>query len=230
MLKAELHTHIDLDPVDKVRYSYQQLIDRAAELHYNVLAITCHNALRVTNQMQLYARSKGIILLAGAELTIEGKHTLVYGISEQEAAGIRSLYGLACLKRQRPEIMVIAPHPYHLYSACLKDKIIKHLDLFDAWEFSFFHARFLPLNNKVVRLSKRYQKPLVGNSDVHSLRYLGKTYTLIDSPKRKDAIITAIKLGKTKVVSAPLTLKEFVRVSYLVVRGMLRDLWMRHKQ
>ena len=42
MMKVELHTHSADDPVDRIRHTTLELIDRAAALAYNALAITLH--------------------------------------------------------------------------------------------------------------------------------------------------------------------------------------------
>ena len=61
-LKAELHAHCNLDPVDhKVcRYSPEQLISEAAKLGYEVLAITCHDLDIWTKDLSDYAESLGL--------------------------------------------------------------------------------------------------------------------------------------------------------------------------
>ena len=43
VLKADLHIHTGDDPVDRIPYSTLELIDRAAVLGYDVLAITLHD-------------------------------------------------------------------------------------------------------------------------------------------------------------------------------------------
>ncbi len=43
MLKVELHTHTADDPYDDVPHSTIELIDRAATLGYDALAVTLHD-------------------------------------------------------------------------------------------------------------------------------------------------------------------------------------------
>ena len=155
--------------------------------------------------MKDYAQQQGILLLSGAELDLEGKHTLVYNISNEQIKNIKTFQDLKKLKAQYPEIFVIAPHPFHYFPNCLKKNIIKHLDLFDAWEYSFFYTRYFNPNKRTQRLAKKYNKLLVGNSDIHFLDDLGKTYTLIDSIQKKEEIFEAIKKGKVRIKSRPLT-------------------------
>ena len=227
MLKADLHTHINLDPIDEIEYSYQDLINKAAELHYDVLAITCHDKVVVTTAMKEYARTHNILLISGAELTIEGNHVLVYNITEKDRASINTLEDLQKLKdknNKNKDILIIAPHPFHYKSFCLKDKIVHHLNLFDAWEYSFFYHRFWDPNNKTLKLATKYSKPLIANGDVHDLCYFGRNYTSIDSIKEEKKVIEAIKQGKTKVVTHPLSTFDFFALSFWVVTYPVRKL------
>ena len=43
MLKVDLHLHTSEDPVDIITHSARQLIDRAAELGFDALALTLHD-------------------------------------------------------------------------------------------------------------------------------------------------------------------------------------------
>ena len=149
--------------------------------------------------------------MSGAELDLEGKHTLVYNISNQQIKEIKTFQDLKKLKAQHPEIFVIAPHPFHYFPNCLKKNIVKHLDLFDVWEYSFFYTKYFNPNRKTQRLAKKHNKLLVGNSDVHFIHDLGKTYTLIDSIQKKEEVFAAIKAGKIKVKSKPLTTSQCLK-------------------
>ena len=227
MLKAELHIHTNADPEDNsfVTYSVYELIDRAEKLNFNVLAITCHNYVYSSQEAEGYAKKKGILLISGAELTIEGKHVLVYNITNQLANQIKTLEDLKKFKDNHPEIFVIAPHPFHYKNICLMDRVIKHLSLFDAWEYSFFYLKILNPNKKTLKLAKKYKKPVVGGSDVHKLKDLGRTYTLIDSSLEINEVFKAIKSGKTKVVTKPLGYFEFIKIfSRFIIVGLFKKL------
>src|SRR5213083_2399187 len=80
-LKAELHSHCSLDPVDYrlCDHSPEDLIEQAARLCYEILAITCHNLDIWGRDLADYARSLGVVLIPGMEVSTEGAcHTLVY--------------------------------------------------------------------------------------------------------------------------------------------------------
>lgn len=221
-LKAELHTHINHDPEDTIPYSAKELIDCAAKKGFQVLGITCHNYVYHNPETDKYAKSKGILLLSGVERTIEGKHVLIYDISPQEAAQIRTFTDLRAWKQKHLQSLVIAPHPFHLTGTCLKKQILKHLDLFDAWEYSWFYVSFFNPNKKTVNLARKYHKPLIGSSDVHRLNCFGRTYTLLDAPKTKVGLSKAIRNGNIEIITSPLPLGEFLRIMVRVFLNKLR--------
>lgn len=215
MLKAELHTHINLDPQDRhfISYSAYELIDKGAEQGFQVLGISCHDFLYDDHAAKEYAKKKGILLLSGMERTIEGKHTLLYNLSASEAESIKTLEDLRTARQKNPALFSIAAHPFHYGPTCHKENIITHLELFDAWEYSFFHVSFFNPNRKTERLAKKHGKPLVGNSDVHKLKDLGRTYSLIDAELSEEAVFSAIRQGKVEVVTKPLSIFEAAHIA-----------------
>ena len=223
MLKAELHSHINLDPIDKyaIHYSAKKLIDEMAKRDYDVLAITCHDYYFDNKEVTEYAKSKGITLIPGIEKTIEKKHTLIYNAPKNSVETIRTLEELEELKKQHPEMLIIAPHPFFKSAHCHKNNIKKYKDLFDAYEYSLFYTRFFNMNKKMLKLAKKNKKPVVGNCDIHSLDFDGNVYTLIDSKPNKTDIINAIKQNKIKLQAQPLTIKRFAKIFFRVGRTML---------
>jgi len=224
MLKVELHTHIDIDPVDKpmIKYSAKQLVDLAIGKKFDVLAITCHNLVYQNDRLKEYAMDKGLLLIYGIERDIEGRHVLIYGIMQEEADGIKTFSDLKRLKEEKAKIkeniFVIAPHPFYWGGTCLGDRIIKHLDLFDAWEFANFHTKiYNKPNQKVLRFAKQHNKPVVGNSDLHHVYYFNRTYSLIDTDKNEKAVFEAIRNNKVKIVSKPMSLFEFVGIFFWAI-------------
>jgi predicted metal-dependent phosphoesterase TrpH len=206
MLKVELHTHTSDDPVDRIPHTSWELIDRAAGLGYHALAITLHERQLDLRNLIPYARERGIVLIPGVERTISGSHVLLLNF-RSGADEVRTFDDLARLKR-RQQGLVIAPHPYFPLPTCLHRDLDRHAHLFDAVEFNAMYTRFIDFNRPAVRWAARYGKPLVGNCDVHRLRQLGTTYSLIDAEPHKDAICAAIADGGLRVESQALSLTD----------------------
>lgn len=204
MIKVELHSHSADDPADYIPHSTPQLIDRAAQLGYSALAITLHDRQLDERLYADYARQRGVALIPGIERTIEGKHVLLLNFSRASEA-VETFEDLARL-RAGERGLVIAPHAYFPSATCLGRLVESYAELFDAIEYNAMFTASINFNDRAVQWAKRHGKPLVGNGDVHRLRQLGTTYSLIDAPPEADAICEAIRLNHVRVEATPLTL------------------------
>jgi predicted metal-dependent phosphoesterase TrpH len=226
MLKTELHSHTSDDPLDNIPYDAFALIDRAAELAYNVLAITLHTKQLDTRRMGDYARDRGIVLIPGIEQTICGKHVLLLNFSA-EAEEVTTFEELARLKA-RSNGIVVAAHPFFPAPSCLHRYLDRYADLFDAVEVNAFFTRDIDFNRRAVTWARAHQKPLVGNGDIHRLPQLGTTYSLIDAEPDADAICEAIRTGRVEVRSEPISLpRAVVHFASLLVGGFSKPVRVR---
>lgn len=195
MLKCQFHTHCSDDPVDKISHTSKQLIDEAAKLKYDVLAITCHEKIVFTKQLKKYAAKKGILLIPGIEASIKKKHVLILNV-KKEAEQITTFQQLREYKNNHPEALIAAPHPFFPGNYCLKKDLIENIDLFDAIEYSFCYTSTKNFNDEAVKLAKRWKKPVIATADCHILKHLNIGYTFVDSKKDPDSIIASIKQNK----------------------------------
>jgi predicted metal-dependent phosphoesterase TrpH len=217
MLKVELHTHTADDPVDPIPHTTIELIDRAAALGYDALAITLHERQLDLGPFAPYATDRGLALIPGVERTIEGRHVLLLNF-ESGTEDVRTFRDLARLKsRQRG--LVIAPHPFFPGSVCLRSDLERYANLFDAVERNAMFTRGVDFNRRAERWAARHGKPVVGNCDVHRLWQLGTTYSLVDAPREADAICEAIAEGRVQVESRPLAWTEAARVMSAMLCG-----------
>jgi predicted metal-dependent phosphoesterase TrpH len=206
MLKVELHTHTADDPVDSIAHTSTDLIDRAAMLGYEALAITLHEKQLDLRWLRPYAAERGIVLIPGVERTIEGCHVLLLNFPAA-AVEIDTFDELSRLRR-RHRGLVVAPHPFFPASNCLGRRLEQHAELFDAVECNAMRTRWLDFNHAARRWAARHCKPVVGNGDVHLLRQLGTTWSLVDAEPHPDAICQAILDGRVQVETRPLGVIE----------------------
>ncbi|MGH9145000.1 MAG: PHP domain-containing protein [Vicinamibacterales bacterium] len=222
MLKVELHSHTDADPVDAIPHTTFELIDRAAALGYDALAITLHERQLDLHPFALYAAERDLVLIPGIERTIEGRHVLLLNYASG-AEDVRTFADLARLRQRRPGL-VIAPHPFFPSTTCLRRALERHADLFDAVERNAMFIRGVDFNRAAERFAARHGKPLVGNCDVHRLSQLGSTYSLIDSARDPSAICEAVAAGRVRIESRPLSWFEAARVmSSLILAPSLEN-------
>jgi predicted metal-dependent phosphoesterase TrpH len=217
MLKVDLHTHTSDDPVDRIPHSTTDLIDRAAALGYGALAITLHERQLDISTLRPYATERGVVLIPGIERTIEGRHVLLLNFRDG-AEDVHTFGDLARLKQRHrgQPALVVAPHPFFPASTCLWTLLDRHADLFDAVEYNAMFTRAVNFNLPAERWARRNGKPMVGNGDIHRLRQLGTTYSLVDAPADPDAICAAIAAGKAVVEHRPLAWRD--------VAGIMTDL------
>ena len=216
MLKVELHTHTADDPVDRIPHSTFELIDRAAALGYDALAITLHEKQLDLRLYIPYAAERGLTLIPGIERTIEGRHVLLLNFA-RGAEQVRTFADLAKLRASQRGL-VVAPHAYFLLPNCLGRDLERHAGLFDAVERNAMFVRGFDLNRAAERFAARHGKPVVGNCDVHRLSQLGTTYSLVDAERDPDAICAAILAGRVRVESRPL---EWIEAGLLLSRLLL---------
>ena len=200
-MKTDFHLHTREDPLDPILHDARKLIDRAQEKGFEVLAITNHESITYSDDLQDYARERGILLLPGMEATIEGRHVLIINPGESPGA-IRTF---ADVKRCKDGgSLTIAPHPYFPASHSLQSCLDQYIEAFDAIEFSHFYNRKIDFNPMALEKAKQYGLPLVGTSDSHMLWQLGTTYSSIWAEKDMEAVISAVKRGRISVVTRPL--------------------------
>ena len=216
MLKAELHIHIDQDPMHNLQYSVYDIIKLAKKKKFDVIAITMHNKYFTNSKAIKDAKDKGIILIPGIEKNIEGKHTLIYN-ADKSIEKINTYKELEKYKEIHPNCLIIAAHPFYVLPECHKFNILKHYNLFDVWEFSYFYTNLVNPNKKLLRINKKYKKPIIGTSDVHRLSNFGRTYTLIDAKKSKLSIINAIKTSKVGIITSPVKLTEMFQTALNII-------------
>jgi predicted metal-dependent phosphoesterase TrpH len=211
VLKVELHTHTSDDPCDWIPHSAHALIDRAAALGYDALAITLHDHQFDVGSLRAYAAERGIVLIPGVERTIEGRHVLLLNFPAGAVEAVQSFDDLAQLK-QRARGLVVAPHPFFPMPCCLLGQMDRHADIIDAVEYNAMYTSSMNFNRAAERWARRHGKPMVGNGDVHRLEQLGSTYSLVDAERDPASICDAIAAGRVRVATRPISWWAAIRI------------------
>ena len=226
-LKVDLHLHTR-EGEPWIAYDAYTLIDRAAREGYDVLSITNHDLCTFSERLADYAAERGIVLIPGAEATIEGRHVLIYNFD----VSLSMLRTFDDLRRYKtPEWLVIAAHPFFPAQYSLGRRLLREIDVFDAIELSHFYTRRIDFNRRALALARAAGLPLVGNSDSHLPRQFGTTYSLVDGEPTVFAVLSAIRKNQVRVVSHPLTLPGLLRTgTELVARGCWERLQGRRRE
>jgi predicted metal-dependent phosphoesterase TrpH len=211
VLKVDFHIHTGDDPIDRIPYSTHQLIDRAAALGYDALAITLHDCQLDVQPFAAWAAERGIVLIPGIERTVEGRHVLLLNFPGDAVADVRTFSDVRRLKQEHGGL-VIAPHPYFPALQSLFGALNRHADLFDAVECNAMYTASLDFNRPAARWARAHDKPVVGNGDVHRLEQLDTTYSLVDAERDPAAICAAVAAGRVRLVTRPLTWATAIRL------------------
>jgi predicted metal-dependent phosphoesterase TrpH len=216
-LKVDLHLHTAEDPEDLISHDAQTLVERAHDLGFDALAITLHDRQFADGRLAACAEDLGITLIPGIERTIEGRHVLLLNFPPAAAEDVRCLADVAALK-SRCNGIVVAPHPFFPHRSCLRSRMESHAELFDAVEWSYFWTGGVNFNERASRWAREHGKPVVGNSDLHDLRQLGRTYSIVDADRNADAVCDAIRAGRVTLATTPVPKRELAEV----LTGMFR--------
>jgi predicted metal-dependent phosphoesterase TrpH len=213
MIKVDLHMHTGEDPEDGLRYPATALVDRAVQLGFGAIAITLHSKVLEDERVFDYARQKGLLLIRATEWNLERVDVLLYNVTQAEMERIRTFEDLRAFKRDRgDDLLIIAPHPYYPIGQSLKGKLERHIDLFDAIEYSQVHLPWLNPSKHAEFVAKKYRKPIIANSDTHNLWMFGRHYTLVDAEPTMPSIFSAIREGRVEWHSPHISIWECFRM------------------
>jgi predicted metal-dependent phosphoesterase TrpH len=208
-LKVDLHVHTGDDPEDRVGYTSYELLDLASDQGFDVISIANHDRITYSEELRNYAEKLDILLIPGVEKTIYKKHVLVINAGSEDL-DVESFGELSDGKRSSK--LIIAPHPFYPSPFSLKDDLTSQVGLFDAIEYSHYYTVSMNFNKRAVELSNSSKKPLVGTSDAHFPYQLGTTYTMVNASKDIHSVVNAVKKGRIRVVSDPLSLSQALRI------------------
>jgi predicted metal-dependent phosphoesterase TrpH len=225
MYKCDFHIHTEelIKNKNKLKFTHKELAKEIIKHKYNAIAITDHNTTKHINTMKKYLKNKCNVI-NGIEMTInKNNHVIALNLNKECIKILnknklkiknKEYYTWNTLKQiKKQNAFIIAVHPYYpKITNSLKENLEKNINLFDAIEFSHFYTKTINFNKKAIKIAKKYDLPLIGNTDMHRLNQLNKTYTLVNSKtnKTKD-IINAIKNKKIKIKTKPLNIFNIIR-------------------
>jgi len=171
-LDMHVHTSFSHDGTEPPK----RLVQRAAEIGLDGLAITDHNTQEGVAQALEAGEDEDIIVIPGVEVSCREGHVLLYG-SECFPLGRGWTVGdlLAEVKRNFPTCIAAVAHPFDRFRSGMGWAAARYP--FDAVETVNAHS---PLPRDVVLpLARTLGVGEVGGSDAHFIEGLGKGRTLV---------------------------------------------------
>ena len=200
--RVELHSHCQGDPVDSyLRHTLFEHIDRAREVGLDAIAVTWHRRICAIPEAFAYARERGILLIPGMEAEVDRRHLVVLNLAEGDLPPEPTWNQIRALRLRKPEVLVLAPHPFYPHPSCLGKTMSDHADCIDAVEWCFIHVNWLPgrvnPNLRAARWAHQHGKPLVACSDAHTLCAIGRNAsTVVADELTPESLFNAIRAGR----------------------------------
>lgn len=172
------------------------ILIQANKVGLNGIAICDHDTVGGSREAERLVDENGLdlLIIPGIEVSTNRGHLLILGARETfpKHADTKDVIRMA----RDLDCMVVAPHPYKGYPRSLGD--VSDLDV-DAIETLNSRYIFGTFNKRATEMALRLNLPMLGNSDAHFVKMVGRAYTEVDSAQSVDAIFKAIASGKTKV-------------------------------
>jgi predicted metal-dependent phosphoesterase TrpH len=221
--RIELHSHCQGDPVDRhLGHTLFQHIDRAKEIGLDAIAVTWHRKICAVTEAFAYAREQGILLIPGMEADVDRRHVLLLNLAEGDISGTPTWNQIRALRLSKPEVLVMAPHPFYPHPSCLGKIMNDHADCIDAVEWCVIHVQWLPgrvnPNLRASRWAQKYGKTVVACSDAHSLAAIGRNASTVEADELTPAALFAgIRAGRVSFHRKSL---EFGSLVYETAKAM----------
>jgi predicted metal-dependent phosphoesterase TrpH len=235
--RVELHSHCLGDPVDTyLGHNIFEQIDQAKAVGLDALAVTWHRKVCLHHEAEAYARERGILLISGMEAEVERKHLVVLNLAPGDLNPDTTWDEIRALRRRRPEVFVLAPHPFYPHPSCLGRALQGNADCIDAVEWCVLHLDWLPggvnPNLKAARWAHAHDKPLVACSDAHKLSDIGRNASTVEADELSAAsIFQGIRAGRVSFQRRGLSLLPLASHAAAIVVSQPRHAgrWARRK-
>jgi predicted metal-dependent phosphoesterase TrpH len=228
-IKVDLHIHTLDDPKDVIDYSAHQLLERAKQLGFGVLAITLHDAVFDRAEVFAHAAAMGILLIPAAEVRLQGADAILLNVTASEVAGLKNFEDLRQLRARRGtsaaadpsgrgSIFTIAPHPFYVLGGSIGSRLLEEIDCFDAIELCHFHKGLLNPNRRAAKVAAQFSKPLIATSDAHQLHAFGRHYTSIprSTVLTIENVFAALRRGPLRLTSPPASMVDLASAIYWI--------------
>ncbi len=197
-----MHSHCQGDPVDEhLKHTLFEHIDRAKQVGLDAIAVTWHRKVCTVPEAFAYARERDILLIAGMEAEVGRKHLVVWNLAGDDLPGRTTWDEVRALRARKPEVMMMAPHPYYPHPSCLGHEMNDNIDCIDAVEWCSLHVHWLPgrvnPNLRAARWAQQHGKTLIACSDAHALDHIGRNASTVEATERTpEAILAGIRAGR----------------------------------
>jgi hypothetical protein len=179
------------------------LLDRAASVGLDALAVTDHDVLDASLRAADRAADYGLVGIPGMEITSAAGHVLALGVTERVPAGLGFDETVARVREAGG--LVVVPHPFQRSRHGVGARVTRRqLATVDAVEV--YNSRLLTglANRRARSFAASNGLPMTAGSDAHIAEMVGRAVTGVDAEERTpQAVLEAISAGRTAVSGRP---------------------------
>jgi hypothetical protein len=198
VLSVELHCHSEgsYDGRDRV----ELLLEQAAAVGLDALAVTDHDELSESLRAAELAPEYGLVGITGMEVTSAAGHVLGLGLTEPVPPGLS--FGETIDRIRAQGGIAVVPHPFqearHGVARHVSREELAAADAIEVYNSRLFTGRS---NRQARRFAERRGLPMTAGSDAHVAEMVGQAVTHVGSEERTaGAILEAVADGRTSVV------------------------------
>ncbi len=214
-MKFDLHIHSKYSGDSKCEP--RDIIKTAEKRDLDGIAILDHNSIKGYEKAQKV--DTDLIIVPGIEVSTPDGHIIAMGLREE--IGKQASISEAIDRIRERGALAIAAHPYRFWSGVGEKNILKN-----EWDgIDGQNGRGWGFRNRQARaLAEKMGVPVIGGSDSHRLKTIGKAFTMIGEADTWEDVIQKIEKGKTKIGGEDRTFKQtffYVRraISGYIMRG-----------
>ena len=216
-LRLDLHVH-SFFSADGVS-SPEDLIASAREAKLHAFAITDHNTCDAVGYMTERGLMRadgqpvdGLLVIPGIEVTTSDGHLLCLGCTLPS-----SLKGLpateVCRLAHEAGGIAVAPHPYDLFRAGIRESVLDTLPL-DGLEVFNAATTLKRHNRKAYNYAERRGLPMTAGSDAHHAGAVGVACTIVETDDFSvRGVLEALRRG-TELEQQYLTTRQTIRKTW----------------
>ena len=194
-MKIDFHVHSSYS--EDSFQSFEKIIERAEQMGLDGVVILDHNNIEGTDVLEAYMEShyrniplkdRLVVIRAGEYSTEEG-HLIVIGLKTPLESILRLDHKWYKCKEvveasKAQGAMIILAHPYRWKKRLPSDWLLSQIDAIEVFNGrTCFVKGNYGANAKAVALAKQLGLPIVGGSDGHLIREIGKSYVNFDVDK-----------------------------------------------
>lgn len=206
-MKLELHTHSWYSKGDVLgeesAYSPVELVKEARRKGLDGIAITDHDSFKSWESLK-NLKLDNFIIIPGEEVSTAQGHLIALGINEEIKPRQNILETIDKIHQQGG--IAIAPHPFDVAKEGIRNfsKFADAIEVVNSMNIDKF------ANLRAERFARKLNKSMTAGSDAHSIDWIGRSSTIINSELNLDSVLKEIKLGHTEIQKGYLNLNELL--------------------